>query len=100
MRYLVVSNFLVFNPELGLSTAIKCDPVFVTTCRLVTLGVHLHWGFGQPLPSIWDGLGSFDFIYFFLDPIVKFFEEKWPAIEKDSFQYDYFSQLPVSRSLH
>jgi hypothetical protein len=30
----------------------------VTTCLLITLGFYLHWGSGQPLPSIWDGLGE------------------------------------------
>jgi hypothetical protein len=31
---------------------------FVTTWRLVTLEIYLHWDFGQPLPSIWDGWGE------------------------------------------
>jgi hypothetical protein len=42
--------------EKVLSLDVAADSV--TTCRLVTLGLHLHWGSGSPLPSIWDGLGE------------------------------------------
>jgi hypothetical protein len=72
--------FVIMLMTLGLNSQLTFKQV-VTTCRIVTLGLHFL-GFGQSLPSIWDGLGEermekrgyfekfWQNSFFFLDSIV------------------------------